>query len=105
MYDSVTFCQIQCSMTWSEMIIQAMPRIKNEMPYGRIVLLGEEHVTTQSSLSNIGTTLFINLLAATCFWTGWRWILYSARGRSGGRIQQKTIHAMTDHTAKGNVIV
>ena len=56
------------------MIVQAMPRTKNEMPYGRGVLLGEEHVTTQSSVSNIGTTLFINSLATTCFWTGWRWI-------------------------------
>ena len=74
MYNSVTYCQVECSIRRSEMIDQATPRAKNEMPYGRGVLLGEEHVTTQSSLSNIGTTLFTNSLATTCFGIGWRWI-------------------------------
>ena len=77
-----------------------MPRIEHEMPYGSGVVLGEEYVIPRSSLSNLGTTLFINLLANTMFSHGLEMDLYFAMGRPGGTIRQMTVCVRIDHPAE-----
>ena len=83
------------------MIVLAMPRIENEMPYGSGVVHGEEYVTTSFvTVQHRDYTVYQFVGKQTMFLDGLEMDFYFAMGRSGDTRLRMTGCMRTDHPAE-----